>query len=285
MNTHLDCIPCLLKQALHAARLATKVEKIHAAVIHSVLKEMIVIDPCLPPPAIATRIYGIIRKITGMEDPYREDKEAWNSFVLQLYPRLKSLIVHSPKPFETALRLAIAGNIIDFGPRSHISEEDVHNTIIQAFTRKVAGDINEFASAITSARKILYIGDNAGEIVFDRLFIEQLPQGKIIFSVRGAPVINDATMADAEAVGMTKIVAVIDNGTDAPGTIVEKCSEDFRRHLAEADLVIAKGQGNYESLSGMDLVAGKIYFIFMVKCRVVAKHIGLDIGSLALNKA
>jgi damage-control phosphatase, subfamily I len=281
MNTYHDCIPCFLQQALNAARLVTADETIHEQVIRIVLREVADMDLGLPPPAMGKKIYRLIREVSGSEDPYRQIKETYNQFALGLYPEFHAKIAGASNPLETAVRLAIAGNIIDFGVHSQIDPSLVYKTINAALSQELSGNFNGFAQDVRSARKILYLGDNAGEIVFDRLLIEHLPHEKITFAVRGGPVINDATMADAEAVGLTKLVNVIDNGSDAPGTLVEECSTTFKRSLAEADLVIAKGQGNYESLSELNQ---NIYFIFKVKCRVVAAHIGLETGSLAVKK-
>ncbi len=130
-----------------------------------------------------------------------------------------------------------------------------------------------------SASRILYLGDNAGEIVLDRLLVEQLPTEKVTFAVRGAPIINDATLEDAIAGGITELVDVMDNGSDMPGTILESCSEAFRKLFAQADIVIAKGQGNYETLSDAD---GHIFFLLKAKCPVIAKDIGCEVGDLVI---
>ena len=137
-----------------------------------------------------------------------------------------------------------------------------------------------FKHAVSRANNILYLGDNAGEIVFDRLLIEQLPCEKITFVVKGGPILNDALMEDAQIVGLTDVVDVIDNGSDAPGTILESCSEAFRLRFDESDLVIAKGQGNYETLSDVDK---NIFFLVTPKCSVLARHLGREIGSLVLS--
>ncbi|MCK5255186.1 MAG: DUF89 family protein, partial [Deltaproteobacteria bacterium] len=122
--------------------------------------------------------------------------------------------------------------------------------------------------------------DNAGEIVFDRLFIEQLPREKVTYVVRGEPIINDVTIEDAREVDMFELVDVIDNGSDAPGTILETCSHEFQKRFASSDLVIAKGQGNYETLSDINK---RIFFLLQVKCPVIAKDIGFEVGSFVVK--
>jgi uncharacterized protein with ATP-grasp and redox domains len=196
---------------------------------------------------------------------------------------LKEKIARSLNPLETAVRLAIAGNIIDFGPNSRLEDRHVRDAITHAFRAKRLGlDEEDFRTAVMKADKILYLADNAGEIVFDRLLIEQLPYEKITLVVKAGPIINDATMNDARAAGLTDLVEVIDNGADAPGTILEICSEEFRRRFDQADLIIAKGQGNYETLSNVD---ANILFLLKVKCPVIARHLGSELDSLVLQAA
>ncbi len=150
----------------------------------------------------------------------------------------------------------------------------------QSLTQELNGSIEKFKEAVLSANKILYLGDNSGEIVFDRLLIEQLPYDKVTYAVRGYPVINDVTMDDAVATGITKLVTVIDNGSDAPGTILDECSDKFKRVFHDADMIISKGQGNYESLSDSNK---NIFFIFKVKCRVVAENTKSALGSMVIQ--
>lgn len=175
------------------------------------------------------------------------------------------------------MKLAIAGNIIDFGVSSDLDVELVRQTIDNALSEPVFGDINVFAEAVAKAETILYLGDNAGEILFDRILIETLPTGKVVFVTRGGPVINDVTFADAETVGLTSLVQVMDNGADVPGTALSECSDAFVQAFEKADMIIAKGQGNYETLSETDQ-AEKIFFLFKVKCPVVARDIGREMG-------
>jgi uncharacterized protein with ATP-grasp and redox domains len=179
-----------------------------------------------------------------------------------------------------AVRLAIAGNVIDLGVKSHLDEAQIRAAIEDCLTDPLEGDIDRFAQAVAGATRILYLTDNAGEIVLDRLLIERLPRDKVTVAVKGAPVINDATRADAEIAGITSLVNVIDNGSDAPGTILEDCNGVFRRHFAQADLIIAKGQGNYETLRE---ASAPLYFLLRVKCPVLARDLGCPVGRLVLR--
>jgi len=277
MKTYFECIPCLIRQTFEAARLTTDDKAIHEQVIRKILRAASEMNLRESPPFMAQRIHRLIRQMTGDNDPYRDIKDRFNHFALELYPELKERVERSRTPLDTAIRLAIAGNIIDSGVNLHINETLVHNSIEHALTSPLAGDPEQFRKAVSKANDILYLADNAGEIVFDRLLIEQMPSEKITLVVKGSPVINDACLADAQATGIADLVEVIDNGSDAPGTILDECSEEFKRRFENADLIIAKGQGNYETLSD---VKKDIFFVLKAKCPVIAHHIGCEVGSL-----
>jgi len=277
MKTYFECIPCLLRQTLEAARLTTDDKTIHEQVLRKVLRAASEMNLRESPPLMAQRIHRLIRQMTSDNDPYRDIKDRFNYFALELYPELKERIKRSREPLDTAIRLAIAGNIIDSGVNHHINETLVNNAIEHALTAPLAGDPEQFREAVSEAKDILYLADNAGEIVFDRLLIEQMPLERITLVMKGSPVINDACLADARATGIADLVEVIDNGSDAPGTILAECSEGFKRRFENADLIIAKGQGNYETLSN---VKKNIFFVLKAKCPVIAHHIGCEKGSL-----
>ncbi len=281
MNTAYDCIPCLVRQALDAVRLASSDKKIHASVLREVLKKLSIMDLGLSPPAMSQQIHRIISRHAGNHDPYRSVKKKYNRFALELYPRLYETVKTSDNPFESAVRLAIAGNIIDFGVNITIDQTVIEDTITATMAEPLVGDLDNLENAIFSAVNILYLGDNTGEIVFDKLLINRCPIDRVTFAVRGMPIINDATMEDAVMTGMTDLVDVVDNGSDAPGTILEQCSDDFKKVFEAADLIIAKGQGNYESLSDS---SKKIFFLLKAKCPVVADQIGCHVGASIITE-
>jgi len=281
MRIFLDCAACFVRQALEAARLATDDERIHEKVLRRVLLLVGEMDMSQSPPAIGQQIHRLIREMVGCDDPYREIKRDFNNLALRLYPQLRKKIIESDDRLETAVRLAIAGNIIDFGANGSVDESDLNRTISQCLKADFdKAHMQSFQEAVENARDILYLADNAGEIVFDRLLIEQLPVEKVTVVVKGRAVINDATMEDASVAGLTQIVEVIVNGSDAPGTILQSCSEQFRRRFEEADMVIAKGQGNYETLSD---VGKNIFFILKAKCPVIARDLGCRVGDMILR--
>jgi uncharacterized protein with ATP-grasp and redox domains len=283
MHIFLDCIPCFVRQALDAARLATDDKKIHEQVLRKVLALAKDLDMSQSPPVIGQKIHRLIRELVGTEDPYRDVKRRFNNAALRLYPKMRTHIIESKNKLETAIRLAIAGNIIDFGVNGELQESELEKTISECLAIEFYDtQLSLFKQALNDAEEILYIADNAGEIIFDRLLIEQLPIEKVTIAVKGSPVINDATREDATLAGLHRIVEVIDNGSDGPGTILETCSQVFVDRFEKADLVIAKGQGNYETLSDIDK---NIFFVLKAKCHVIARDLDCDVGEMILRKS
>ncbi len=275
MNVYLDCVPCFLRQALDAARATTDDGDVHERIVREVLLLAAELDLARPPPWVAQRIHRRLRELTGVDDPYRAQKDRFNGMALALLPELRASVQRAPDPLGAAVQVAIAANVIDLGAKSSLGVEEARGVLLAACSTEVHGNLEGFRRRARAARRILYLADNAGEIVIDRLLIEQLGPERVTLVVRGQPVINDATVEDARAAGLHELVNVIDNGSDAPGTILEDCSADLRDRFRAADLVVSKGQGNYESLSG---VAGNVVFLFKVKCPAVARHTGLALG-------
>ena len=281
MKTFFDCIPCIVRQTLDSVRLVTSDETVHQQVLREVLRTAAEMDLQRSPPEMSQWIHRKIREYIGQSDPYRQIKDRFNRMALKLYPTLREWVEDSNKPMETAMRLAIAGNVIDFGVNSRLSEAQVRQSVMHSLSASLDADVEEFSRAISDAQRILYLADNAGEIVFDRLLIERMPPGKVTVGVRGFPVINDATITDAEDTGITELAEVIENGSDAPGTILGDCSEAFLERFENADLIVAKGQGNYETLSEVDK---DIYFLLKAKCPVIARDIGCQMDSLVMRR-
>jgi uncharacterized protein with ATP-grasp and redox domains len=186
MRIYLDCIACFVRQALDAARLATDDKQIHEKVVREVLRLAAELDVSHSPPAIGQQIHRLIRELVGNDDPYRQIKRHFNNLALKLYPELRKQIVSSNNRLETAIRLAIAGNIIDFGVDGSVNESDLNKAISESLTADFDNtQLQSFQDVIEQAEEILYLADNAGEIVFDRLLIEQLPIEKVTMVVKG----------------------------------------------------------------------------------------------------
>jgi hypothetical protein len=231
------------------------------------------------PPEIGREVYKIISEITGVSDPYGEIKERCTRQALALYPEMKRLLDSSSQRLMTALRIAIAGNVIDFGAQAAFDlKEDIKKILSQDFA---IDHFQQFRRALRNSSRVLYVADNAGETVFDRILIEELEK-PVTYVVREKPVINDAVKKDALDARIDQVAGIVSSGTDAPGTILPLCSEKFLEILGSADLIISKGQGNYEGLSEENL---PIFFLLKAKCRVIAKDIGVEEGDIILMKA
>jgi uncharacterized protein with ATP-grasp and redox domains len=266
---------------LAAAKMATDDEIIHRRVLNSVAFMIPELALDVTPPEIAQQVYRVVHEITGDNDPYRFAKNRANDLAMSFYPRMKDMVEYSYDPFKTACKLAIAGNAIDLGAQAEYGEM---NTIIEESLSCALNldDYKLFKKSITDASLILYLGDNAGEVVFDRILTEQIQtinSNKIVYVVREKPIINDATISDAVRVGLDKVAKVISSGSDAPATILSQCSPELKHIYDAADVIIAKGQGNYESLCNS---SENIFFLFKAKCPVIARDAGCDVGTLAL---
>jgi uncharacterized protein with ATP-grasp and redox domains len=280
VNTYLDCLPCFLRQTLDAARSVTDDDRVHEQIVREVLRLAADLDLNRPPPAVAQRVHRRLRELVGVEDPYRAAKARFNQLALSMLPELRERVRRDPFPLAAASRAAIAANIIDLAVDSALDEDRAAEALRQSCAAKVHGDFAEFRRRVDEAEEILYLADNAGEIVIDRLLVEELGPDRVTVAVRGSPVINDATLDDAHAAGLLDVVRVVENGSDAPGTILDECSPEFRERFRRADLVVSKGQGNFESLSD---VGANVFFLLKVKCPVVSAQLGLPIGTLALT--
>ena len=285
MKTYLDCLPCLMSQALKAARAATDDEEIQRQVVNAVASLIPELSLGLKPPEIAQRGYRLISQITGNNDPFRQAKLDANRTALALWPELRKVIKQSADGLLMACRLAIVANSIDFGP--NFNHGGIETIIDEATTCSIpltVNDYDRFLSSLNNSRTLLYLGDNAGEIVFDRLLIEEIHRVKELetyFVVREKPVINDVTMDDVRVVGMNNVARVISNGSDAPATILSQCSEELQQLFRSADIIIAKGQGNYESLEDEP---GNIFFLLRAKCPQVAELLGVNVGDCVLKR-
>jgi len=287
MKTYLDCIPCLFAQALAAARIAGAKEDMQKKILDEVAKLVPGFSMESTPPETGRIVYRLVSRLTGNEDPYREIRKNSNQLILNLYPELEALVKNSKDRILCAIKLAIAGNIIDYGALASFNgaltsfniEEEVRNSLKSRFS---VFDYSEFKQALDNTESILYLGDNAGEIVFDKLLIEELRKlGKeITYVVKDKPIINDVQIEDARDCGIDKIAKVISNGGDGAGTVLSLCSREFLEIYHEAQLIISKGQGNFETLSAERT---PLFFLFKVKCPVIARDIGCNVKDMILK--
>jgi damage-control phosphatase, subfamily I len=282
MNAELECLPCLVRQAKELASISTDDPLMQKKIMRSCFAYMSETDLDRSPPEIAAGIGRIAASLTGVSDPYARLKALHTAAALEMLPEMDRIVNDSEDPFVAGIRLAIAGNIIDLGARERVSDEDISAILSVALHEPLQGDPARLKADIEKAANVLYLADNAGETVFDRKLLEQIPKEMVTVAVRGAPAINDATLADAQAAGLQGVGKLIDNGSGAPATVLDDCSDEFRRIFENADVIISKGQGNYESLSS---VRANIYFLFRVKCRLVEEQCGFPVGSLVLLRS
>jgi len=282
MKLNLDCIPCFQRQALQAARFISKDEELHQKVLREVTKKLLESNWDSTPPELAHEVHKIVKSLTN-EDPYKEVKRESNDLVLKMYPVLKEKVKESRDPLRTAVRLAIAGNIIDFGP---LQEFNLEKTVREVLKKKFAiDDYEKLKENLKEAETLLFFADNAGEIGFDRLLVETFLKArkleKISFVVKGGPIINDATIEDAVYMGLCDLPNIeflkLSNGE--AGTGPERSSQTVKRWMKKHDLVISKGQGNYEGLSEHN----GLFFMLMAKCPVIASDLGVKVGDIILK--
>jgi len=288
MRTYLDCTPCFYRQALDAARIAGADELVQKKIIDELSQLIPNFSLETAPPEMGRAIYSLVGKISGIKDPFKEIKENSNKFALKLYPKLKQEINNSEDRLLVAVKLSIIGNIIDYGAKNSLNvvEEIDHlfqgNFMINNENSSTTFKYNQFKESLNKVNSIIYLADNAGEVVFDRLLIEELVEelGKqVIYVVRGKPIINDALIEDALFCGINKVAKITSSGSDAPGTIMKYCSSEFIELYQNAELILSKGQGNYEALSEEDKL---IFFLFKAKCSVIAENVGCNIEDMVL---
>ncbi len=278
MKLYVECLPCVMRQAVEAARQCSSDPDTQWHILRETARLVSMANIEEPSPALIGAMHETVQRITGLDDPYRELKAACDKKAVELYPGLRSIVSRSHDPLETAIRVAIAGNNIDFVTNPHAEQIDLVSAVDEALQAPLRKEVfRGFREAVTGAKTILYLGDNAGEIVFDRVLIEELPREKVCYVVKGHPVVNDVIMEDAKFSGLCDMVEVISNGSAMPGTVLRTCSESFRKRFHEADVIISKGQANYESLENLNQ---RIFFLFKAKCNVMTLHLGCPVGAI-----
>ena len=278
MKTYLECLPCYLNQAYRAGKMATDNEEVVRKIMSNTAALIPELDMNVSPAENGTMVYRDVFEQTGVEDPYKAIKRKHIKDALSVLPELEMIVEQSNDSLLTAIRIAIAGNIIDLGiPDMFNLLEDVKKILEQKFG---IFDYTLFKAKLKTASSILYLGDNAGESVFDTLLIKAL--GKpVVYAVREHPIINDVTYEEAVLSGLDKVAEIVSSGTSAPGTILHLCNKEFIERFNKADLIISKGQGNYEGLS--DENNRPVFFLLKAKCGPIAKDLGVKKGDIILK--
>ncbi len=275
MKLYLDCLPCFLRQVLEASRMVTKDVNLHKKILKESIEVIKNFENFKTPPELARRIHSIVKSYAKNPDPYKEIKNKSIKMAKQLYTPLKDFLNKQQDRLYWALKISAVGNVMDYGVYSNVNLKDIlEKELMQNFAMC---DLQAFKDLLKSSKTILFIGDNAGETVFDKILIEELKGYKIFYAVRGVPIINDATLEDAFASGLNECAEVISTGCSLPGIDFKECRKEFLEVFNQADIVISKGQGNYESLS--EINKNGLFFLLKIKCPVIASHIGISVNN------
>ncbi len=284
MKGELDCIACAVKQILNTARVATDDHELHKKVLREVMAYLLKSDWEDSPADVSTGAYHLLHRITQNPDPYKEMKREQNKNALRLLPDMYRMIEQSEDKLHTAAKLAVVGNIIDCGIRQ---DHDITFELESGMKLDMAVDeFEEFRRMLQDAERVFYACDNAGEIVFDRLFMEQIKAAKphidLIACVRGGLILNDVTREDAEVVGIHNIARLVDTGLAAIGIPLDKISTELRSLMEQSDIIISKGQGNFETLD--ELTNGKVFFILRAKCDLIAAKFNVPLNAIVFER-
>ncbi len=281
MNATPECVACMLKQALNTAKVVTDDSALQMQVMQKVKDYSGTVSLDQTPAQMCKYAYQTVSAVTGATDPYHAIKDTTNRQALEQLPFLHRTLDKSSDRLSTALHMAAAGNVIDFGIQHDFEiERDIEGILEQKF---VIDATDLLRRDLKPGCNVLYLGDNAGEIVFDTILVAELIAlgARVVYTVKSGPVINDATMEDAELTGMTAITKVIKTGADDIGVNWQNVSQEFREHVSRADIIIAKGHGNYETC---DDQPGNYYFLLKSKCEIVANALGVKLGDLVFKK-
>ena len=277
MKVHPDCSPCFFSQAVKTAQILGVDDRTIWQILKRFSLRFSEMSENLSPPVIGREVYRIVSEVTGISDPYFELKKICTNQAMKLYPGLKAKVEAAEDPLFTAVKISAAGNVIDFGTEKEFDlEDDVSDLLSEEFA---IDHFLQFQGTLKSATTVLFVADNAGETVFDRILIEALGKS-VIYAVKEVPILNDATEEDARSAGIHRVAEVISSGSVIPGTDLQACTGRFKKAFASADLIISKGQGNYECLSEE---VRPIFFILKAKCSVVARDLEVEEGRLVLK--
>ncbi|NLW56856.1 MAG: DUF89 family protein [Firmicutes bacterium] len=275
MEVFLECLPCTLRQAVEASRMATDDRELQQVIMEEAVRLLADFTKYKSSPELGRAVHQLVKKRTGVQDPYKQIKQDSIAKALQLYPALKEFLAEKQDQLYWALKIAVTGNTIDAAVSNEIEiKEQVEMELEKEFA---LCDLAPFAEELRSAKQLLLIGDNAGETVFDRILVEKLAANglELIYAVRSEPIINDTTLAEAYASGLEQHARIVATGSNVPGLILEECTPEFQEIFKTADLILSKGQGNYETLGGLKR---GIFFLLKAKCAPIAALLGVKVN-------
>ncbi len=280
MRTYLSCVQCLVRNTVKIAEMLAEEDQVKEKIVKDMLREIADFDFQTPPPFMARRIYSYASERTGIPDPYQKQKDDSTRLARELLGKFLEEKRFDLQNFESLVRLAIGGNIIDFGVNCDLDLNEAKKTIETAFQMPIDRNaLRQAEEAMDRAENILYLLDNCGEAVFDTLLVKKYRE-KITLSVKGMPILNDVTRREVLDSGFGGIVKkIVDTGDCTPGVSLKHSSPEFLEAFHNADLIVAKGQGNFESLNTTEK---PIVFLFMAKCELVANLLGVQKNSFQI---
>lgn len=286
MKVYYECAPCFLRQAREALDMATTDDTLKMEVMEQIIS---ILNENFQKGAVSnrlgTRMHRTIKEETGNEDPYQIHREKCNHIAQQFLPLIEKLLQEDDS-LKNYLKVAITGNIIDFGALG--VETDIESLITESMQRDLAIDHSDLLEdELKKAKKVLYLVDNIGEIVFDKLLIKKLKKYHVdvLVALKEKPILNDACIPDALEAGLDEVAELISIGTDSIGVIYEEFSPEFKKKFQEADLIISKGMGNYEGLTEVDIGDKPLFYLLNAKCRPIASSIGVEVGDNVVLKS
>ena len=282
MNITLDCLPCFVRHTIEVMRSFTVESALADEMVRDVIRQMAEVDFALTPPEFAAEVHAMIRSRLGIADPYLQIKRDANRFAARLLPELEKRLEKSTDRQRQALLYSIAGNIIDSGVSAVTPDSEVMESIEMAENERPAIDHSEMLlRELRRAEKIVILGDNAGEIYFDRLFLQELKKDNITYVVKGSPILNDALHEDAIEAGIDRFARILDTGVAIPGTVLRKCPPAVRQAIQTAAVIVSKGQANFETMG--ECADPRVFFTLRAKCHVIAREIGVPQGSFVIK--
>lgn len=280
-----ECGPCFLRQAGEALDLACDDSELKIEVFNDIFKFLSNnFSTTTNSNKTGSIIHNMIKERTGCRDPYKQEKILSNEIALKYLPNVEKVISQDDS-LENYVKIAIIGNILDFG--AFTIQTDVEEIIEQSLKKELRiKDIEEFEKSLNRHDKVLYLVDNTGEIVFDKLLLSKIKEYglDITIAVKSEPILNDACMEDALEVGLDEFGEIVEIGAGTVGFVDSEISDEFREIFNAHDFIISKGMGNYEGLTEIDNSDKEVYYLLCIKCQAIAKDLDVDYKDMILHR-
>ena len=285
MKISYECGPCFLRQAREAMDLSTDDEMLKMEIMEEIFKFLNDnFKVGANSNSTGSAMHNLIKSKTGCNDPYYQEKIEGNEIAMKYLPDVKKILKNDDS-LENYVKIAIVGNILDFG--AFTLDDDIESVIKQSFQKELTiKDIEEFENSLKTHDKVLYLVDNTGEIVFDKLLLAKIKEYglNITIAVKSEPILNDACMVEALEAGLDEFGEIVEIGCGTVGYVDSEISDEFRKIFDDHKFIISKGMGNYEGLTEIDLSSKDIYFLLCAKCNTISRDIGVNLHDMLLFK-